>query len=70
VENSILELWNEVRAAVEAVDLDIRKNASGNASAGVRARKGLRALRGKLASLVKVTVNTEKERKKEKETAE
>lgn len=70
MENSILELWNEVRAAVEAADLDVRKNASGNASAGVRARKGLRSLRGKLAALVKLTVDTEKERKKEKETAE
>jgi hypothetical protein len=70
VENSILELWNEVRAAIETADLDVRKNAAGNASAGVRARKGLRALRGKLATLVKLTVETEKGRKKEKEAAE
>ena len=32
------------------------KNAKGNASAGVRARKGLRALRASLSDLVKVTL--------------
>ena len=66
VENSILELWNEVKTAVTAVDGDVKKNAEGNASAGVRARKTLRKLKSILGQLVKVTVEAEKARKQEK----
>jgi hypothetical protein len=66
VENSILEIWTEIRGIVENIDLDVRKNAAGNASAGVRARKGLRNLKAKAAALTKVTVETEKSRKSEK----
>jgi len=66
VENSILEIWTEIRGIIENIDLDVRKNAAGNASAGVRARKGLRVLKAKAAALTKVTVETEKSRKTEK----
>ena len=60
---SVLEQWNEIKVLVESLDLDVHKNASGNASAGVRARKGLRALKNAAASLVKTTIQEEKARK-------
>jgi hypothetical protein len=41
----------------------VNKNANGNASAGVRARKGLRTLKLKAAELTKVTIEAEKTRK-------
>lgn len=49
-------LWNEIKTLVETIDVDVTKNAKGNASAGVRARKGLRLLRTKTSDLVKVTL--------------
>ena len=61
--SSILEQWNEIKVLVENLDLDVVKNANGNASAGVRARRGLRLLKTKSADLVKKTIHQEKERK-------
>ena len=61
--SSILEQWNEIKVLVESLDLDVVKNANGNASAGVRARRGLRLLKTKSADLVKQTIAEEKERK-------
>ncbi len=61
--SSILEQWNEIKTLVESLETDVVKNASGNASAGVRARRGLRLLKTKSSDLVKSTINEEKERK-------
>ncbi len=61
--NSILDKWQEIKVMIESIDLDVHKNASGNASAGVRARKGLRALKNASAELVKLTIEQEKTRK-------
>ena len=58
--SGILEKWNEIKVLVEILDLDVHKNAGGNASAGVRARKGLRLLKKEAADLVKITLSTEK----------
>jgi len=58
--SDVLAKWNELKTIVESVDLDVHKNASGNASAGVRARKGLRALKAVAADLVKLTISSEK----------
>jgi hypothetical protein len=58
--SDVLAKWNELKTIVESVDLDVHKNASGNASAGVRARKGLRALKTAAAELVKLTISSEK----------
>ena len=58
--SSVLEKWNELKLVVESIDLDVHKNAGGNASAGVRARKGLRALKASAAALVKLTIEAEK----------
>jgi len=61
--SNILNKWQEIRVLVESIDLDVGKNAGGNASAGVRARKGLRLLKKEAADLVKMTVDADKERK-------
>ena len=61
--SDILEQWNEIKTLVESLEVDVAKNASGNASAGVRARRGLRLLKSKSADLVKTTISEEKERK-------
>ena len=61
--SNILEQWNEIKTLVESLEVDVTKNATGNASAGVRARRGLRLLKSKSADLVKTTISEEKERK-------
>ena len=57
---SILENWEALKALVEEVELDVHKNAHGNKSAGVRARRGLRELKSKAADLVKLTLEAHK----------
>tara|TARA_Y100001970_G_scaffold239329_1_gene301176 strand:- start:236 stop:436 length:201 start_codon:yes stop_codon:yes gene_type:complete len=64
--NPVQEKWQEIKVLIESIDLDVHKNAGGNASAGVRARKGLRLLKNHAASLVKLTVELDKERKEKK----
>ena len=49
--DAITETWNKVKTIVESMDLDIQKNAGGNASAGVRARRGLRLLKPNLTAI-------------------
>lgn len=61
--NPVLTKWNEVKSLVDALELDIVKNSSGVAAAGVRARKGLRELKAKVADLVKTTVGLDKTNK-------
>ena len=61
--NNIIDKWTEIKTIIESIDLDINKNASGNASAGVRARKGLRLLKKEASELVKATVQADKDRK-------
>ena len=51
--------WEELKQKVEALETDVQKNAGGNASAGVRARKGLRELKTMAADLVKMTLGKE-----------
>ena len=55
--STILEQWNEITTLVETLE--------GNASAGVRARRGLRLLKTKSAEHVKTTISFEKERKQD-----
>jgi hypothetical protein len=58
--NPVIEKWQELKVLIESIDLDVHKNANGNASAGVRARKGLRLLKSNAAELVKLTVERDK----------
>ena len=60
---SIMQEWNEIKVLIESLDVDIIKNADGNASAGVRARRGLRLLKSKSADLVKLSIEEDKKRK-------
>jgi hypothetical protein len=62
---TVLDKWKELKLIVDSIDLDVHKNAGGNASAGVRARKGLRSLKTAAAELVKLTIDTEKTEKTE-----
>ena len=55
--------WAELKTLVESLELDVLKQANGNASAGVRARRGLRLLKNEVADLVRVSLSTEKSRK-------
>ena len=59
----IVEKWNELKVIVESLEQDVAKNANGNGSAGVRARRGLRLLKKEAADLVKLTLEVEKARK-------
>jgi hypothetical protein len=61
--SSIIDQWNEIKVLVETLDLDVLKNANGNNSAGVRARRGLRLLKNKSSDLVKTTIENDKARK-------
>ena len=58
--SSMLEEWTELKVLVESLELDVHKNASGNKSAGVRARKGLRLIKQRAADLVKTSLETNK----------
>ena len=55
--------WTELKTLVESLELDVLKQANGNASAGVRARRGLRLLKNEVADLVRVSLAAEKSRK-------
>ena len=61
--SAIVDKRNEIKVLVESLELDVHKNASGNNSAGVRARRGLRQLKNASAELVKLTIAEEKARK-------
>jgi hypothetical protein len=61
--SQIVETWNKVKTLVESMEIDIQKNAGGNVSAGVRARRGLRLLKKEAAALIKSMVDVEKSRK-------
>lgn len=59
----IVESWENIRTLVDSLDLDVRKNARGNVSAGIRARKGLRLLKTLSADLIREMIAEEKRRK-------
>jgi hypothetical protein len=52
----IVEQWERVKLLLSSAEEDVLKNARGNNSAGVRARKVLRELRRETHSLVRLTV--------------
>ncbi len=61
--SQIADAWTKVKALVESMDIDVQKNVTGNVSAGVRARRGLRLLKKEAAALIKTMVEVEKSRK-------
>lgn len=62
---SVLNKWNELKSLVEALEVDVAKNARGVAAAGVRVRKGLRQLATSSKELVKLTLESDKSKKSE-----
>lgn len=61
----VMEQWERLKILMASMEDDILKNARGNSSAGVRARKGLRALKKEAHELVKLTVSESKAAPKE-----
>lgn len=55
---SLIDKWEELRTLFESVELDVKKNARGNKSAGVRARRGLRMIKQAANELVKLSKTT------------
>ena len=51
--------WEELKQTVAGLESDVAKNASGNAAAGRRARKGLREIKQQAGDLVKLTLGKE-----------
>jgi Histone H1-like protein Hc1 len=67
-DNTISTKWSELKSLVEALEVDVVKNADkGVAAAGVRVRKGLRQLQGVAKELVKLTLDTDKAAKASKD---
>lgn len=62
-EISLRELWEELKVTVDSIELDILKQANGNASAGVRARRGLRSLKSDVTTLIRSSIQFEKDKK-------
>lgn len=62
-ENIVIAKWNELKSTLESIELDVAKNARGIAAAGVRVRKGLRALKTLASQLVKLTVDIDKDKR-------
>mgnify|MGYP001453743697 CR=1 FL=1 len=59
--SDLVDQWNELKVLIESLELDVLKNANGNKSAGVRARKGLRLLKQRSGDLVKSSLLSDKE---------
>lgn len=55
---NLIDKWEELKTLLESVELDVRKNARGNKSAGVRARRGLRMIKQAANELVKISKTT------------
>ena len=63
VENEDLySKWEEFKVLVESIEQDVIKNAKGNKSAGVRARKGLRLVKTTASEIVKTSLAHDKEK--------
>ena len=62
---TVLDKWTELKSLVEALEVDVAKNARGVAAAGVRVRKGLRQVAASSKELVKLTLVSDKTKKSE-----
>ncbi len=59
---TLFSKWEEFKVLVESIEQDILKNAKGNKSAGVRARKGLRLVKTTASEIVKTSLAHDKEK--------
>ena len=60
--NDLVQKWQELKTLMETLEVDLVKNANGNASAGVRVRRGLRNLKSEASSLVKISLENDKKK--------
>jgi len=56
----IADKWDQIKVLIESLDTDVIKNCNGNASAGLRVRRGLRLLKKEAAELVKISLEKDK----------
>jgi hypothetical protein len=57
---NLLTQFEEFKVLVETLQTDVVKNAQGNKSAGVRARKGLREVKKLASAIVKTSLEADK----------
>ena len=57
---NLLTQFEEFKVLVETLQTDVVKNAQGNKSAGVRARKGLREVKKMASAIVKTSLEADK----------
>jgi|TARA_B100000035_G_scaffold224613_1_gene193104 hypothetical protein len=57
---SLLSQFEELKLLVETLQTDVVKNAQGNKSAGIRARKGLREAKKLASTIVKTSLESDK----------
>ena len=59
--SELKDKWSELKVLIESLENDLIKNVNGNKSAGVRVRKGLRALKAAASEIVKVSLSQDKQ---------
>ena len=59
--DELVEKFEELKTLVESLQVDVVKNASGNKSAGVRARKALREVKKIASEIVKTSLTSDKD---------
>ena len=57
---SLISQFEELKLLVETLQSDVVKNAQGNKSAGIRARKGLREAKKLASTIVKTSLESDK----------
>jgi hypothetical protein len=66
-QQQLVEIWKQIKEAVDVLELDVTKYSRGVAAAGLRARKGMRAVKSMMSEFVRESVKLEKENKLVKE---
>lgn len=66
-QQQLVEIWKQIKEAVDVLELDVTKYSRGVAAAGLRARKGMRAVKSMMSEFVRESVRLEKENKLTKE---
>ena len=57
----LVEKYQVLKTLIESLQVDLVKNANGNKSAGVRARKGLREVKKIASEIVKSSLTSDKD---------
>lgn len=61
--DTIADTWKRIKTIIDSMDVDMQKSQNGNASAGVRVRRGLRLMKKEASILVKTMVEEVKQNK-------